>query len=73
MLQKNVNVIEKNDDRNKSVYSNNEILGALWKFYENLYTSQLPLNEEISTYINETAIKSKLNNYEKIIVILYLQ
>lgn len=45
------------DDGIKFVYSSIEILGALCKFYENLYTSQLPLNEKISTYTNVTKIK----------------
>lgn len=46
------------EDGNKFVYSNKEILGALCKFFEqNLYTSQLPLNQEISTYTNVTKIK----------------
>lgn len=45
------------EDGNKFVYSNKEILGALCKFFENLYTSKLPLNQEISTYTNVTKIK----------------
>lgn len=45
------------EDGNKFVYRNKEILGALCKFFENLYTSQLPLNQEISTYTNITKIK----------------
>ena len=62
--QKN-NVIEKIGENDKYVYNNNDILGALCNFYEQLYTSQNPDQGEISKYISNTNISSKLTEHEK--------
>lgn len=44
------NLIEKLDNVrvDKYVYNNNEIIGQLCNFYENLYTSKSPLKEKNS-------------------------
>ena len=41
-------------------------MGALCNFYEKLYTSQNPDQEEISKYISNINISSKLTEHEQI-------
>lgn len=59
------NVIAKFDNGNKFVHRKYEVLGALCKYYEHLYTCLLPLNEEISTNINKTEITENLMKMKK--------